>query len=50
MKENAYLHEGLRVPSLPLAHIYDPSLGLVVGRGAKNKQKLIYRTQGCIEK
>jgi hypothetical protein len=31
-KENAYLHEGLGVPSLPFAHIYDPSVGLVEER------------------
>ena len=28
-KENAYLHDGLGVPSLPFAHIYEPCVGLV---------------------
>eukprot|EP00429_Kryptoperidinium_foliaceum_P003990 CAMPEP_0176024666 /NCGR_PEP_ID=MMETSP0120_2-20121206/12056_1 /TAXON_ID=160619 /ORGANISM="Kryptoperidinium foliaceum, Strain CCMP 1326" /LENGTH=226 /DNA_ID=CAMNT_0017357845 /DNA_START=221 /DNA_END=901 /DNA_ORIENTATION=+ len=28
-KENAYLHEGLGVPSLPFGHIYHPEAGLV---------------------
>jgi len=28
-KENAYLHEGLGVPSVPFAHIYHPDSGLV---------------------
>jgi len=28
-KENAYLHEGLGVPSFPYAHIYHPEAGLV---------------------
>lgn len=28
-KENAYLHEGLGVPSVPFAHIYHPEAGLV---------------------
>lgn len=28
-KENAYLHEGLGVPSVPFAHIYHPGVGLV---------------------
>lgn len=28
-KENAYLHEGLGVPSVPFAHIYHPDVGLV---------------------
>lgn len=31
-KENAYLHRGLGVPSLPFAHLYDPSVGLVEER------------------
>lgn len=31
-KSNAYLHEGLGVPSLPFAHIYDPHGGLVEER------------------
>eukprot|EP00978_Attheya_sp_CCMP212_P004743 scaffold10372_cov44-Attheya_sp.AAC.7 len=28
-KENAYLHEGLGVPSVPFCHIYHPAVGLV---------------------
>jgi len=28
-KENAYLHEGLGVPSVPFGHIYHPDVGLV---------------------
>jgi thiol-disulfide isomerase/thioredoxin len=31
-KENARLHQALQVPSLPFAHIYEPSVGLVVER------------------
>jgi thiol-disulfide isomerase/thioredoxin len=31
-KDNAYLHQGLGVPSLPFAHIYDPEAGLVEER------------------
>jgi thiol-disulfide isomerase/thioredoxin len=31
-KENAFLHEGLGVPSLPYAHIYHPEAGLVEER------------------
>ena len=30
--ENAYLHEGLGVPSMPYGHIYYPRLGLVEER------------------
>ena len=29
MPENANLHQGLGVPSLPYGHIYQPDLGLV---------------------
>ena len=28
-EENAALHQGLGVPSLPYAHVYEPSTGLV---------------------
>jgi len=28
-KQNAFLHNGLGVPSLPYGHVYDPSVGLV---------------------
>jgi len=28
-KENAYLHEGLGIPSVPFGHIYHPDVGLV---------------------
>lgn len=28
-EENAALHQGLQVPSLPYAHVYEPSTGLV---------------------
>ena len=28
-EENASLHQGLQVPSLPYSHIYEPSTGLV---------------------
>lgn len=31
-KDNAYLHKGLGVPSLPFGHIYHPSAGLVEER------------------
>jgi len=31
-KENARLHQALQVPSLPFAHIYEPSVGLVEER------------------
>ena len=31
-KENAYLHKGLGVPSLPFAHLYHPDVGLVEER------------------
>jgi len=31
-KDNAYLHKGLGIPSLPFGHIYDPSAGLVEER------------------
>jgi thiol-disulfide isomerase/thioredoxin len=31
-KENAYLHKGLGVPSLPFSHIYHPDVGLVEER------------------
>jgi thiol-disulfide isomerase/thioredoxin len=36
-KENAYLHKGLGVPSLPFAHLYDPSVGLVEERSLNKK-------------
>lgn len=32
LKDNAYLHKGLGVPSLPFAHIYHPETGLVEER------------------
>jgi thiol-disulfide isomerase/thioredoxin len=35
-KENAYLHQGLGVPSLPFAHIYVPSVGLCEERTCKH--------------
>lgn len=28
-EENASLHQGLQIPSLPYSHIYEPSTGLV---------------------
>lgn len=31
-KDNAYLHEGLGIPSLPYGHIYHPEVGLVEER------------------
>ena len=31
-KDNAYLHQGLGVPSLPFAHLYHPQAGLVEER------------------
>ncbi len=31
-KDNAYLHKGLGIPSLPFGHIYEPSAGLVEER------------------
>lgn len=37
-KENAYLHEGLGVPSLPYGHIYHPDAGLVEERKIKKKE------------
>jgi thiol-disulfide isomerase/thioredoxin len=38
-KDNAFLHEGLGIPSLPYAHIYHPEAGLVEERGINKKQK-----------
>jgi thiol-disulfide isomerase/thioredoxin len=35
-KDNAYLHQGLGVPSLPFAHIYEPSVGLCEERTCKH--------------
>jgi len=35
-KENAYLHEGLGVPSVPFCHIYHPEVGLVEEMKMKN--------------
>lgn len=37
-KENAYLHEGLGVPSLPYGHIYHPRAGLVEERKIKKAE------------
>lgn len=31
-KENAFLHQGLGIPSVPFGHLYDPSVGLVEER------------------
>jgi thiol-disulfide isomerase/thioredoxin len=36
-KENAYLHTGLGIPSLPYAHIYHPIAGLVEERSINKK-------------
>lgn len=36
-KDNAYLHKGLGVPSLPFGHVYDPSVGLVEERKINKK-------------
>lgn len=36
-KENAYLHEGLGIPSLPYGHIYHPEAGLVEELKMKKK-------------
>lgn len=36
-KENAYLHKGLGVPSLPFGHIYHPVVGLVEERKINKK-------------
>jgi thiol-disulfide isomerase/thioredoxin len=36
-KENAFLHEGLGVPSLPFAHVYHPDVGLVEERKINQK-------------
>lgn len=36
-KENAYLHTGLGIPSLPFAHIYHPVAGLVEERSINKK-------------
>jgi thiol-disulfide isomerase/thioredoxin len=36
-KENAYLHTGLGIPSLPYAHIYHPVAGLVEERSINKK-------------
>ena len=38
-KENAFLHEGLGVPSLPYGHIYHPTAGLVEERKINLKKK-----------
>lgn len=37
-KENAYLHQGLGVPSLPFAHVYSPKSGLVEERSINKKE------------
>ena len=37
-KENAFLHEGLGIPSLPYGHIYHPEAGLVEERKIKKKE------------
>ncbi|CAB9497385.1 Thioredoxin [Seminavis robusta] len=37
-KENAFLHDGLGVPSLPYGHIYHPAAGLVEERKIKKKE------------
>jgi len=36
-EDNAYLHEGLGVPSLPFTHIYHPEVGLVDERSINKK-------------
>jgi thiol-disulfide isomerase/thioredoxin len=36
-KENAYLHEGLGIPSVPFGHIYHPDVGLVEERKLNKK-------------
>lgn len=38
-KENAFLHEGLGIPSLPYGHIYHPNAGLVEERKINLKKK-----------
>ena len=38
-KENAFLHEGLGIPSLPYGHIYHPQAGLVEERKINLKKK-----------
>lgn len=38
-KENAFLHEGLGIPSLPYGHIYHPTAGLVEERKINLKKK-----------
>lgn len=37
-KENAFLHEGLGIPSLPYGHIYHPEAGLVEEHKIKKKE------------
>lgn len=37
-KENAFLHEGLGIPSLPYGHIYHPKAGLVEEQKIKKKE------------
>jgi len=37
-KGNAFLHEGLGIPSLPYGHIYHPQAGLVEERKIKKKE------------
>lgn len=37
-KENAFLHEGLGIPSLPYGHIYHPQAGLVEEHKIKKKE------------
>jgi len=36
-KENAFLHTGLGIPSMPYAHIYHPTAGLVDERSINKK-------------
>lgn len=38
-KDNAFLHEGLGIPSLPYGHIYHPTAGLVEERKINLKKK-----------
>jgi len=44
-KENAFLHDGLGVPSLPYVHLYHPDVGLVDERSINKKVFGVFRDE-----
>jgi thiol-disulfide isomerase/thioredoxin len=46
-RENAFLHEGLGVPTLPFCHLYDPTVGLVEER--KINKNLFQEFRGVLQ-